>query len=97
MLKLTKKGGNCVKKFIILLFSFLVLIPIKPLPVDAANLMILDDLGTYEQVRPVMQTVKVNITADMVSNIRATGTNVVTVETKHYFLWFYTHSTYQYY
>lgn len=97
MLKLTKKRGNCVKKFIILLFSFLVLIPIKPLPVDAANLMILDDLGTYEQVRPVMQTVKVNITADMVSNIRATGTNVVTVETKHYFLWFYTHSTYQYY
>jgi hypothetical protein len=86
-----------MKKLIILLFSFLVLIQIKPLPVNAADLMILDELGTYEQVRPVMQTVKVNITADMASNVRATGTNVVTLETKHYFLWFYSHSTYQYY
>lgn len=57
-----------------------------------------DGIGVYVQTEPVMQTVKIYISEDMVSAVEATNTPVTTVSTRHGFwpIYWYTYEYYYY-
>ncbi len=93
-----------MKKYIILLvLLFLLFIGFTGSTIDvkASDPFMLMDvdgggIGVYVITEPVMQTIKVNISEDMVNAVEATGTTVTTISTRHGFWPIYLY-TYEYY
>lgn len=88
-----------MKKLLVLVLLFISIIAIEGNGVSASvnELAEIDGgIGVYVQTEPVMQTVKVYISEDMVSAVEATNTTVITESTRHQILW-HVWYTYEYY
>lgn len=92
-----------MKKYIILLVLLFIGITGSTIDVKASDPFMLMDvdgggIGVYVITEPVMQTIKVNISEDMVNAVEATGTTVTTISTRHGFwpIYWYTYEYYYY-